>query len=134
MRQEKYAAAKFVMVRLGPRLGGGASGDVYQATFPGRKGTFQVVVKMAFNLERLCRLHHEYLVYSHLREKGVVDAIPYIYGFYQDGECGVGALVMTDVGTPLGMRRSKDKTLRLTAAEKQVKFLATFTLLTSLSG
>ncbi len=68
----------------------------------------------------LVSLRHEYDMYRHLKDPGV-RGIPYIFGYSdQDDVRGIGALVMNDVGKPLGRRMDSDKKIKFSGAEKYV--------------
>ncbi len=74
---------------------------------------------MATTEDNLVSLRHEYDVYRHIQDAGV-RGIPYIFGYYQDDVRGIGALVMNDVGKPVGRRMDSDKKIKFSGAEKYV--------------
>ncbi|KAF9021586.1 hypothetical protein BDZ89DRAFT_1137933 [Hymenopellis radicata] len=101
-RLAKYTSNSYLTLVLGSRLGRGATGDVYTGIVPKAKHG-PVVVKLATTFERLCRLRHEYSIYTHLHAAGV-KCIPRVFGYYQDAYRNVGALVLSNGGQNLGGR------------------------------
>ncbi len=119
-RSAIYKASTCLPVILTSKLGHGATGKVYTAILgPGHEKVqcSRLVVKLADNRERLISLRHEHDVYCHLQSAGV-EGIPYIFGYYQDGSRGIGALIMNDVGNPLGRRMDGDKRIEFSATER----------------
>ncbi|KAF9040202.1 hypothetical protein BDZ89DRAFT_1060616 [Hymenopellis radicata] len=100
-RSKIYKAATCVPLILTSKLGHGATGQAYTAIL----GPGSLVPP------------HEYDVYCHLQSAGVL-GIPYIFGYYQDNLRGMGALVMHDVGNPLGRRMDSNKKIKLSANER----------------
>ena len=119
-RQTAYKPAEYLTIILDRRLGSGAVGEVYAAHLGPPHSKIKhppLVVKLATTYEHLCSLRHEYDVYCHLRERRV-QGIPHIFGFYQDGYPNFGVLVMSNVGTPFGRRKSSTSSgIALTPAE-----------------
>ncbi|KAF9034657.1 hypothetical protein BDZ89DRAFT_1062379 [Hymenopellis radicata] len=119
-RSKLYRAATCVPLILTSKLGHGATGEAYTAILgPGYENLpcSRLVVKLADTKKSLLSLRHEYDVYCHLQSAGVL-GIPYIFGYYQDNLRGMGALVMHDVGNPLGRRMDSDEKIKLSANER----------------
>ncbi|KAF9026959.1 hypothetical protein BDZ89DRAFT_1113657 [Hymenopellis radicata] len=104
-RSKVYSSTSYVTLILTTRLGTGATGDVFSGAVPHAKYG-PVVVKLATTFKRLCRLRHEYTIYSHLQAANV-QCIPRVFGFYQDAHHNVGALILSNDGEPLGNRHTK---------------------------
>ena len=120
-RQVNYKPTEYLTIILDRRLGSGATGEVYAAHLGPPHGKLNhppLVVKLATTYERLCSLRHEYDVYCHLRRHRV-QGIPHVFGFYQDGNPNFGVLVMNNVGTPFGKRKSSvSPGITITLAER----------------
>lgn len=102
---------------IGESLGHGYTGQVYRADLTGRSLP-GLVLKLATTREQLCRLRHEYTIYSHLSAASVA-GIPSVFGFFQDGDRNVGAMVLSDAGVPLAMRRQPGEAkITLSSQEK----------------
>ncbi|KAF9020087.1 hypothetical protein BDZ89DRAFT_1164340 [Hymenopellis radicata] len=115
-----YKAKICLSLILTAKLGYGATGKAYTAVLGAgleKRPCSRLVVKVATTKDNLMSLRHEYDVYCHLQGAGV-RGIPYIFGYYQDDTRGLGALVMQDVGKPLGRRMDGDRKIRFSATEK----------------
>ncbi|KAF9022681.1 hypothetical protein BDZ89DRAFT_1163128 [Hymenopellis radicata] len=119
-RSKIYKAKNCLPLILTAKLGRGATGKAYTAVLgPGheRVPCSRLVAKIADTRETLMSLRHEYDVYCHLQAAGVT-GIPYVFGYYQDDTRGLGALVMHNVGNPLGRRMDGDRKIKFSATEK----------------
>ncbi|KAG6895895.1 hypothetical protein C0992_011762 [Termitomyces sp. T32_za158] len=101
-KKSKYGPDDYLSLVLTSEIGKGAIGVVYDArleiVIDGCICNARAVVKLAFEEKEVESMRHEYSVYQHLYERGVVDGIPHVFGFFVDIETGVGALVMSCVG------------------------------------
>ncbi|KAF8997943.1 hypothetical protein BDZ89DRAFT_1171107 [Hymenopellis radicata] len=119
-RSKMYKAATCLPIILTSKLGRGATGKAYTAVLgPGYDNLpcSCLVVKLADTKESLKSLRHEYDVYCHLQSSGV-HGIPYVFGYYQDSTRGLGALVLHDVGNPLGRRMDSNKRIKFSSPER----------------
>lgn len=119
-RAESYSDKICLPLILTTRLGRGATGQVYDAKLGvghERRISSRIVVKLAATRPSLLSLRHEYDIYVHLHSKDVT-GIPFVFGYYHDADCAVGALIMSNAGAPFGRRMNEEKKIRFTAAEK----------------
>ncbi|KAF8883586.1 hypothetical protein CPB85DRAFT_393717 [Mucidula mucida] len=119
-RSKIYKASTCLPIILTAKLGHGATGKAYTAVLGSGYDTLpcsRLVVKLADTKESLMSLRHEYDVYCHLQSSGV-HGIPYVFGYYQDSIRGVDAIVLHDVGDPLGRRMDCNKRIKFPPAER----------------
>ncbi|KAG6876996.1 hypothetical protein C0993_011195 [Termitomyces sp. T159_Od127] len=112
-KKKTYKSGEYISLVLTSKIGFGAIGVVYDARLEvlldGCARGARVVVKLGFKEQEIKSMRHEYSIYQQLSNDGVVEGIPYIFGFYEDVESDTVALVMSYVGKCLSQLRP-DKT------------------------
>ncbi|KAF5369652.1 hypothetical protein D9615_010246 [Tricholomella constricta] len=104
-RKTRYKSDEYLSIILTSEIASGATGVAHVAELKvlvaGRTLSSAAVVKLAFEPEQIQRLRHEFSIFQHLKSRGVVEGIPFIFGLFEDVETDALALVMTHVGTCL---------------------------------
>ncbi|KAG6834230.1 hypothetical protein H0H93_011034 [Arthromyces matolae] len=104
-RKASYGPREYMSLVLTSKLGNGAIGIAYNGRLEllvdNRAREASVVVKLALEEGHVESLRHEYSIYEHLSDRGVVEGIPSVLGLFEDLESGVLALVMSHVGQNL---------------------------------
>ncbi len=113
-RQRSHRYDDCLILLIGKKLGYGAIGEVYEAQVlvdmpSGSMARYQkkVIVKLALSVEQKERLRHEYAIYRRLLYGPVPVAtgdIPTAFGFFEDIESDVGALILSYNGQALAHR------------------------------
>ncbi len=126
-RSDVYPSGRCLPLILTSKLGRGATGQAYSATFGhGHEhvASPRLVAKLATTKERLRSLRHEYDVYCYLQSRNV-RGIPFIFGYYQDSHRGIGVLIMNHLGKPISRRMDDTKKINFTASERYADLFST---------
>ncbi|KAG6908444.1 hypothetical protein DXG01_004527 [Tephrocybe rancida] len=105
-RKSTYCPNEYLKLILTSEIASGGTGVVHGAQLEllqvdGKTLRTEVVVKLAFEPQEIEGMRHEFLIYGHLEEQGVVEGIPCMFGLSEDVESGALALVMSHVGRSL---------------------------------
>ncbi|KAK0490414.1 hypothetical protein IW261DRAFT_1555550 [Armillaria novae-zelandiae] len=112
-RQPSYRYDTCLTLLVGKKLGRGAIGDVYEAQVlvdmpSGNKAHYpEKIVKLALSEDQKERMRHEYAIYRRLLYGPVpvaAGSIPIAFGFFEDIESDVGALILSYNGQALAYR------------------------------
>ncbi|KAK0490395.1 hypothetical protein IW261DRAFT_1587894 [Armillaria novae-zelandiae] len=113
-RQRSYRYDDCLTLLIGKKLGQGSIGQVYEAQVlvdmpSGKVARYpeKVIIKLALSEEQKERIRHEYSIYRRLLYGPVRVAagdIPTAFGFFEDIESNVGALILSYNGQALAYR------------------------------
>ncbi|KDR66158.1 hypothetical protein GALMADRAFT_283987 [Galerina marginata CBS 339.88] len=127
----KYRCHEYISLTLKEPLGRGAVGVVHPVMLElvlesGEIMTQDFTFKLAFSVEQMEKLYHEFQIYQQLSKQEDVEGIVTVHGLFKDQESRTLAMLMSDGGVSLRrreMERSGDAVQVVTTSEEKDSFL-----------